>query len=595
MKILLQIYFNIPLCCMSNDMDLNHIIQSTECLHLTSEEQRIEYHCNIDDNGNNCLLGDNFQKTWDLNKLTLPSNPSPLINYKVCSEKHCLLSKNHIYSNAPFACSDVISAKFKHLTCITKGNAKTVYQATLGIKTNNGLRYCPGDSISIFPENDSQTVSWLLHRLTLDSLQDADTLFTIELMSTQTRNIPTWLLPGRPVTLRYLLTYCCELYIPVTRRILRLLADHCFDCIIGSANAEKQRNRLLEFSSQEGRQMFEMYIQTPNLNLLDILFEFQCCRLPFIRLLEILPRLQPRSYTLINPVDESVSYKQDLSFIFTRVDLKYPISEADTGVIHRYPYRHHGICTGWLERIWFGVNQPDDYQKANFINMNSPIINVYLRRNLIQFSLPEVISQPVIMIGAGSGIAPFISFIRQRKRDYLKDNTLTGDLWLIYGCRSPTTSLLFENELSDALNSKILKHLCLCFSRDTVNSPSEKYALNEISSVLIEQACFPLKAHYVQECIFYKHSTNHKLSEHDIQLMNLVYERNAKIMVCGEARQLAPEVFQSWIQLIAMRLHYEHTKTWCSYSDLSEENFKNAQEYLQSMRKAKRYQEDVWV
>nr|CAH8874380.1 unnamed protein product [Trichobilharzia regenti] len=199
------------------------------------------------------------------------------------------------------------------------------------------------------------------------------------------------------------------------------------------------------------------------------------------------------------------------------------------------------------------------------------------------------------MIGAGSGVAPFISFIRQRKRDCHETGSSTNNLWLIYGCRSPTTSLLFKEELSDAVNAKLLSHLCLCFSRDTVNSPDDKYTLADLPSVLREQACFPLKSHYVQECIYHSDSSENTPSGHAIELMQLVYDHSAKIMVCGDARGLAPGVFQAWIKLLAMKLHWVQTNTWCTYAELSSEELKNAQVYLQEMRKFKRYQEDIWL
>ncbi|CAH8510440.1 unnamed protein product [Schistosoma intercalatum] len=578
-------------------MDINCIIQSTENLHLNSSEQNSKNLCVSDDdvkNTANYLLGDEFEKSWDTNKLSLPPKASPLFCYKVCSEQSLFVG-DHAFGFPSLSRSDVMPVQFTHLKCLTKGNSKTVYQATLKLKSEKTLDYRPGDSISILPENNAQTVAWLLQRLTLDSLHDADTLFTHEVIATKHRSLPEWSHFTCPLSLRYLLTYCCELYIPVTRRILRLLADYCFDDNVSPVSAERQRNRLLEFSSAEGKKMFEKYIQIPDLNLLDILSIFSCCRPSFIRLLEILPTLQPRSYTLINPVNKQLSCEQELSFIFTRVDFKYPESDKHVGLIDRYPSRRHGTCTGWLEKIWFGVNQPDDYQKVNFNNVEPQIIYIYLRKNITQFYLPDNISQPVIMIAAGSGIAPFISFIRQRKIDNLKKNTSTGDLWLIYGCRSPTSSLLFENELSDAVNSKVLKHLCLCFSRDTVNSPDEKYALKEISSILIEQACFPLKAQYVQDCILCKYSTDYEVSEHDIQLMNLVFEKGAKIMICGGPRALAFGVYESWLRLLAMRLYFERTQKWCKYSAIPEEDFINARAYVDIMRKAERFQEDVWA
>ncbi|CAH8843001.1 unnamed protein product [Trichobilharzia szidati] len=553
------------------------------------------------------LLGDEFPKSWNIDKLSLPPKPVPLLKYKLIDEEEgesVSLSTSHIYANGPLSRSNTLPAQFKSLKCLTKGNSKTVYEATLRVTTEGGFNFSPGDSISIFPENDPYTVSWLLNRLDLDSLKNADTPFIVEAVDTKARNLPSWLISGHSTSLRFLLTYCYELYIPISRRILRILAEYCVD-------NDRQRNRLLEFASQEGKNMFEMYIVKPQLNLLDILYMFPACRPPFIRLLEILPRLQPRSYTLINLYDDQAlpDDKQDLTFIFTRVDFEHNSNNNSDSAVSRlrYPHRHHGTCSGWLERKWLSVNRPigGDHDHLHMEDTSTrivdiPIIHIYLRQNLTQFYLPEEDAhRPVIMIGAGSGIAPFISFIRQRKQDCCKTaGSSTNNLWwwLIYGCRSPTTSLLFKEELSDAVNTKLLKHLCLCFSRDTVNSVDDKYTLADLPSVLREQACFPLKSHYVQECIHHTDSAkNTTPSEHDIELMHLVYDRNAKIMVCGDARGLALGVFQAWIKLLAMKLHWVQTSNWCTYAQLTGEELKNAQVYLQEMRKSKRYQEDVWL
>nr|CAH8829214.1 unnamed protein product [Trichobilharzia regenti] len=573
-------------------MDVHCITQLIEEFQITSDKQNTDV--------GDYLLGDEFPKSWNIDKLSLPPKSIPLLKYKLIDdeEKSVSLSTSHIYANGPLSRSDTLHAQFKSLKCLTKGNSKTVYEATLRVTTAAGFSFSPGDSISIFPENDPHTVSWLLNRLDLDALKNADTRFIVEAVDvTKARNLPSWLISGRSTSLRFLLTYCCELYIPISRRILRILADYCVNDETNSISFDRQRNRLLDFASQEGKNMFEMYIVKPQLNLLDILYMFPACRPPFIRLLEILPRLQPRAYTLINLYDESsLSVEQDLTFIFTRVDFEYNNSNNnsnDSVSRLRYPHRHHGTCSGWLERQWLNVSQPvigddDDDQHHRMEEENTstrigePIIQIYLRQNLTQFYLP-------------ANDAPFISFIRQRKRDYNKTGSSTNNLWLIYGCRSPTTSLLFKEELSDAVNSKLLSHLCLCFSRDTVNSPDDKYTLADLPSVLREQACFPLKSHYVQECIYHSDSSENTPSEHAIELMHLVYDHRAKIMVCGDARGLAPGVFQAWIKLLAMKLHWVQTNTWCTYAELSSEELKNAQVYLQEMRKSKRYQEDIWL
>lgn len=111
-------------------MDINCIIQSTENLHLNSSEQSSKNLCISDDdfkNTANYLLGDEFEKSWDTNKLSLPPKASPLFCYKVCSEQSLSVG-DHAFGFPPLSRSDVMPVQFTHLKCLTKGNSKTVYQ-----------------------------------------------------------------------------------------------------------------------------------------------------------------------------------------------------------------------------------------------------------------------------------------------------------------------------------------------------------------------------------------------------------------------------------------------------------------------------------
>lgn len=148
---------------------------------------------------------------------------------------------------------------------------------------------------------------------------------------------------------------------------------------------------------------------------MDILYTFSSCRIPLLRLLEMLPRLQPRPYTLINLDDDycELTKIQTFEFIFTRVDFPEIPKLNELMGLRRYPQHHRGVCTGWLELL--GNQLSNQNRETPF-----PKVQIYLRKCMKQFTLPENSNDPLIMIGAGTGIAPFISFMRKRQKQKLQ-------------------------------------------------------------------------------------------------------------------------------------------------------------------------------
>ncbi|VEL31384.1 unnamed protein product [Protopolystoma xenopodis] len=176
------------------------------------------------------------------------------------------------------------------------------------------------------------------------------------------------------------------------------------------------------------------------------------------QLLEMLPRLRPRSYSLINmpddflvPDNRSDSFSnmkidrrlQQLSIVFTRVDFPpipsvpletLALTSTITGLecfsFRRYPYRRHGVCTSWLERIWRTYNL-----SKTLDTVQKPPVFIYLRKNLNNFRLPDLVTPgapqtglapPLVLVGPGSGIAPFIGFLRQYTKYFAITDYITS-------------------------------------------------------------------------------------------------------------------------------------------------------------------------
>ncbi len=147
---------------------------------------------------------------------------------------------------------------------------------------------------------------------------------------------------------------------------------------------------------------------------------------------------------------------------------------------------HKGVCSVYLD---------EQVEVGDFIP-------VFHEANE-SFSLPEDDSVPVIMIAAGTGIAPFRAFLQERKHRQAK-----GKNWLIFGDRHLESDFLYGNEFNSYYDSGILTQMDLAFSRDQKMKK------------------------YVQHCILEKSET----------FFEWIDSMNAVVYLCGNKRTIGREV-----------------------------------------------------
>ena len=155
------------------------------------------------------------------------------------------------------------------------------------------------------------------------------------------------------------------------------------------------------------------------------------------------------------------------------------------------------------------------------------------------FRLPEDTSAPVIMVGPGTGIAPFRSFLEERQA-----LGSTGDNWLFFGEQRGQLDFLYQEQLEAMHHDGLLTHLDTAFSRDQA------------------------KKVYVQD----------RMQEKAAELYAWL-ERGAYFYVCGDATRMAKDVETALLDAIARG---------------SNGTLDHAAEYLANMKKQKRYQRDVY-
>ncbi len=163
---------------------------------------------------------------------------------------------------------------------------------------------------------------------------------------------------------------------------------------------------------------------------------------------------------------------------------------------------------------------------------------VYVESN-DNFRLPADGSKPVIMIGPGTGIAPFRAFVQERAA-----REAPGENWLFFGNPHFTEDFLYQTEWQEFMADGVLTKVDLAFSRDQAGKV------------------------YVQ----------HRIAEQANELWNWI-QRGAHIYVCGDESRMARDVHQALLDIVQEKGGY---------------SAEEAEEYLVQLRKDGRYQKDVY-
>lgn len=125
-----------------------------------------------------------------------------------------------------------------------------------------------------------------------------------------------------------------------------------------------------------------------------------------------------------------------------------------------------GLTTGWLEEIILQKSDIEDKMEQLSLKNKRIEVPIYIRKNLNGFNLPENAETPLILVGPGTGVSPFIGFLEEREHLLLKDSEgKFGFVWLLFGCRNPEHDLIYEDELKKFVSKGVVNKLSTAFSR----------------------------------------------------------------------------------------------------------------------------------
>ncbi|MFD2618653.1 assimilatory sulfite reductase (NADPH) flavoprotein subunit [Terrilactibacillus laevilacticus] len=339
----------------------------------------------------------------------------------------------------------------------------------------SNLTFEPGDSLGILPENDPAIVNAIIERLGWNP----DESITLNKQ-------------GDILSIREALSTYFDIT-TLTKPLLEKAAE---------LSDNEELKQLVESNNRE-----DITAYADGRDLLDLIQDFGPWKASAADFIKILRKLPARLYSIASSLKAN---PDEVHLTIGKVSY------------HAHGRDRKGVCSGQIaEQVKTGDR-----------------LSVYVQKN-DNFRLPENPNSPVIMIGAGTGVAPYRAFLQEREA-----LGTAGESWLFFGDQHFVTDFLYQIEWQKWLKDGVLSRLDIAFSRDT----AEKV--------------------YVQ----------HRMLEKSKDLYQWL-EKGAHVYVCGDEKHMAKDVHQALLTIIEKE---------------GNKSPEEADDYLASMRKEKRYQRDVY-
>jgi cytochrome P450/NADPH-cytochrome P450 reductase len=360
-----------------------------------------------------------------------------------------------------------------------------------------GLDYEPGDHLCVVGKNSATLVARALNRFGFDE----NSYIRVSVNGGRRSPFPS----GSTFSVKRLAQVYGELQAVATQSDIATMLQH--------TRCPNTRSQLEALANLSDDTVYRSAVFNKRKSILDLLEELPACELPFEIYMEMIPWMVPRYYSIsssnkVNPGQCSVS----------------------VGVVEGPAFtgngQYEGVCSTCLRDT-----QPGETVQA------------VIRKSTNQFHLPKDPMVPIVMIGPGTGVAPFMGFIQERKALQGQGASL-GDAHLFFGCRHSDQDFIYRAELEQA-HADNLVELHTAFSRQT----DERV--------------------YVQDNI-----------RKNWSFLWPLLNSNAVIYICGDGAMMEPDVKNTLIQL---------------YMEETNVPLQQGQAWLEQLGRDGRYVLDVWA
>jgi cytochrome P450/NADPH-cytochrome P450 reductase len=367
------------------------------------------------------------------------------------------------------------------------------------VQLPSDITYRVGDHLSVVPRNDPALVDSVARRF---GFLPADQI-RLQVAEGRRAQLPV----GDTVSVGRLLSEFVELQQVATRKQIQIMSEH--------TRCPVTKPKLLAYLGDDtaATERYRTEILGKRKSVFDLLEEHPACELPFHAYLEMLSLLAPRYYSI------SSSPSGDAARCSVTVGVVDAPASSGRGV-------YKGICSNYLASRRAGET-----------------IHATVRETKAGFRLPDDASVPIIMIGPGTGLAPFRGFLQERAAQKAKGARL-GPAMLFFGCRHPEQDFLYADELK-AFAADGIAELHTAFSR--AEGPKT----------------------YVQNLV----------AAQKERVWSLI-EQGAIIYVCGDGGKMEPDVKAALVAI---------------YRERKGADAEAAQRWIDDLGSSNRYVLDVWA
>eukprot|EP01041_Mallomonas_annulata_P010187 gene10187-21232_t len=478
------------------------------------------------------------------------------------------------------------------------GSTKRVIHVELSLG-NSGMSYTPGDSIGVCCPNPIEHVHFILNRI------NSKETITVNTNSNNFITLQTNIKWNEiPMTIEELLVYKVDLVSVVRKDTVLALSACCED------KKESTAMRWLCTKGQPGISLWKNFIESQSIGVAELLALFPSCRPSLQVLTACLRPLPPRYYSIAcSPLTKPSSVTIALSLVRYTCGIPAVKDNSSTltettgttatpatlsSSVNQYVtvVKRSGLCTSYLERLlarWLQQpqhgNEVEELQSQSQSQSQPPVCIRMFMKQTVTFRLPGSLEYPLILIGPGTGVAPFIGFLDHRAQlekeikscrgqsevsvgvwrggyelqsddlpheathqglfQYLSDQSeCRGDVWLFYGCRGEE-DFLYKDELKSFV---------------------DEHTLTVLESAMSRQQ---------KEKVY----VTHRLLARGAEISNLIMEKNAYIYICGDGNKMAKDVHSALKDILQQ------------YGNIGADEVETI---LTDMKTRRRYVLDIW-
>jgi NADPH-ferrihemoprotein reductase len=405
--------------------------------------------------------------------------------------------------------------------------------------SGSNLSYQTGDHVAVWPTNPGEEVDRFLG--ILDLADKRDNVVSVKALE------PTAKVPfPTPTTFDAIVRYHMEICAPVSRQFLATLAAFAPD--------EDTKAEMTKLGGD--KDYFHQKVSIHHLNIARVLSSVskgkKWTNVPFSAIIEGLTKLQPRYYSissssLVNPKKIAITAVVESQMIPGRSD---PFRGVATNYLLALKQKQNGdpnpSAFGQTYEIYGPRNKYDGIH-----------VPVHVRHS--NFKLPSDPSKPVILVGPGTGVAPFRGFLQERAKQ-VENGEPIGKTILFFGCRKRGEDFLYEKEWEVRL-----------IPSDQDSPRGANLDVQEYKKVMGDS--FELVTAFSREGpkkVYVQHRLKEKAKE-----VNELLQKKAYFYVCGDAANMAREVNTVLAQILSEERGISEAK---------------AEEIVKGMRAANQYQ-----